>query len=143
MLLRSETTALPTPSRSVVLAGGLLVVVTLVAYSNSFSGPFIYDDKPAILDNLTLRQLWPPWLALSPPHGGLTVEARPLLNVSFAFNYALGGMDVRGYHLANVLIHALAALVLFGVVRRTFLQPVLRESFGDAALPLAWAIAGC
>ena len=124
-----------------MLAGLLLVLATLAAYSNSLSGPFIYDDKPAILENLTLRQLWPPWTALSPPHGGLTVEARPVLNLSFAVNYALSRTEVGSYHALNLLIHALAALTLFGIARRSILQPVLRERFGGAALPLAFLVA--
>ena len=39
---------------------------------------------------------------------------------SFALNYAWAGVQVRSYHLANLGIHLLAALVLFGIVRRTW-----------------------
>ena len=46
------------------------------------------------------------------------------------------------YHALNLAIHLLAGLALFGVVRRTLSQPVLRPRFGDAGLPLACAIAG-
>lgn len=129
------------PPRAVRWAGFALVLALLAAYANSFSGPFLYDDRLAIAENLTIRQLWPLWTALSPPHGGMTVEGRPLLNLSFAINYAIGGDNVRNYHALNLLIHALAALTLLGLVRRTFLQPALRERFGSAALPLALTIA--
>lgn len=136
---RSEPPA--TSPRTIALAATVLVLAVLAAYSNSFSGPFIYDDKPAIADNLTLRHLWPPWAALSPPHGGLTVDGRPVLNLSLAINYAFGGAEVGGYHAVNLLIHALAALALFGLVRRTLLQPALRARFGPAALPVAFVTA--
>ncbi|MEO6875316.1 MAG: tetratricopeptide repeat protein, partial [Opitutaceae bacterium] len=53
----------------------------------------------------------------------------------------VGGYDVKGYHLANTLIHAVAALALFGLMRRTLLRPAMREKFGVAALPLAFAVA--
>ncbi len=48
---------------------------------------------------------------------------------------------MRGFHAGNLLIHLLAALVLFGIVRRTLLAPSLREQFGRAASGLALAVA--
>jgi tetratricopeptide (TPR) repeat protein len=120
----------------------LVVAAGLLAYSNSFSGPFIFDDINSIQENPTVRTLWPIWQALSPPHrGGITVEGRPLVNLSLAINYAFGGLNVWGYHAFNLAIHILAGLTLFGVVRRTLLQPALRERFGGVADGLALATA--
>ncbi|HWA10067.1 MAG TPA: tetratricopeptide repeat protein [Opitutaceae bacterium] len=62
------------------------------------------------------------------------------MNESLAINYALGGTKVEGYHAMNLGIHLLAALVLFGLVRRTLQQPVLQRHAG-AALPLAFLTA--
>jgi len=101
-----------------LLAGAIVVLSALVAYHNSFSGPLIFDDLAAITDNPSIRQLGS---ALSPPPN-LTVGGRPILNLTFALNYALGGMNVWGYHAFNLLIHALAGLTLFGIVRRTLLE---------------------
>ena len=33
----------------------------LLAYHNSFTGPFIFDDVPKIPENPSIRHLWPPW----------------------------------------------------------------------------------
>ncbi len=123
--------------RGILRASGLLATVIVVAYSNSFSGPFVYDDVNSIAQgNPTLFHLWPIWPVLNPPDG-LTVSGRPLLNLSFAVNYALGGTKVWGYHALNLVIHVLAGLTLFGLVRRTLLLPRLRGQFGATALPLA------
>jgi len=120
----------------VVIAAGLL------AYQNSFTGGFFDDDFGSIPENPTIRRLWPIWQPLSPPHRGwLTVEGRPLINLSLAVNYALGGYHVWGYHALNLAVHILAGLTLFGIVRRTLLQPPLRARFGAAANELALAIA--
>jgi len=120
----------------------LVVVAGLVAYHNSFMGPFILDDVPSIQNNPTIRHLWPIWQTLSPPHtGGATVEGRPLVNLSLALNYALGGYDVWGYHALNLTIHILAGLTLFAIMRRTLLQPRLRQRFGVMANELALAVA--
>jgi tetratricopeptide (TPR) repeat protein len=128
--------------RSILLAGALLVLAGLAAYHNSFRVPFVFDDVPAIVENPTIRQLWPLWIPLSPPHdSGLPVSGRPLVNFSLALNYANGGTAVVGYHALNLAVHLLAGLTLLGVVRRTLLQPALRARFGAAALPLALAVA--
>lgn len=129
--------------RALGLAGGCLVLATLTAYHNSFTGPFVFDDLPAITGNASIRQLWPPSQVLWPKlDGGLTVSGRPLVNLSLAINYALGGEVAWGYHAVNLLLHVLAGLVLFGVVRRTLSQPVLAARFGPVALPLGLAVAG-
>ena len=121
----------------------LLVVATgLLAYHNSFTGSYFHDDFGSIPENPTIRHLWPIWQPLSPPHrDGLTVEGRPLINLSLAINYALGGYNVWGYHALNLTVHILAGLTLLGVVRRTLLQPRLRGRFGAAANELALATA--
>lgn len=96
----------------IVVAGGL-------AYSNSLHGPFVFDDVASIVNNSTIRSLWPPGEALSPPGDwGLTVSGRPILNLSFAVNYAISGLEVWSYHLLNTLIHLAAGCVLYGWLRR-------------------------
>jgi len=126
-----------------VAAASLIVFSAITAYHNSFAAPFVYDDGPSIAENRTIRRLWPIWQieAFSPPSHGETVSGRPLLNLSLAINYALGGVNVWGYHAANLAIHVAAALLLFGILRRTLFTPPLRDRFGKAALPLALACA--
>ena len=98
----------------------LLVAATLLAYANSLRAPFVYDDILAIPQNPTIRELWPLTQVLAPQaDGGLTVSGRPVLNLSFALNYAISGEAVWSYHVFNLLIHAGAGLLLFGIVRRT------------------------
>jgi len=120
------------------IAASLLVLAALIAWSNSFSGPFILDDLPAIADNASIRQ-WS--TALTPPGEGQTVTGRPLLNLSFALNHALGGTHPEGYHALNLAIHAAAALAFFGLMRRTLRSPALIGRLGADATPLAFTAA--
>ncbi len=116
----------------------LLAVAAALTYWNSLTGPFVFDTIPAVVENPTIRHLSQWRAVLSPPHEhGQTVGGRPLVNVSFALNYAIGGLEVRGYHIANVLIHLAAALLLFGIIRRTLRTRPLDGRFGAAATPLA------
>lgn len=109
------------PRRSLAIAA-LLALAVLLAYANSFSAAFVFDDHGAILDNPTIRQLWPPGQVLSPPNDGLPVTGRPLTNLSFALNYLVNGRQPAGYHGVNVAIHVICAWLLFGLIRRTLMR---------------------
>jgi cytochrome c-type biogenesis protein CcmH/NrfG len=126
--------------RGVAIRAAVIVVAGVIVYSNSLAAPFIFDDRTAILDNQQIRQLWPLSVPLSPPNN-TPVAGRPIVNLSFALNYAASELDPRGYRLTNLAIHLLAALTLFGLVRRTLLLPSLRTRFGGHATTLAWSAA--
>jgi Flp pilus assembly protein TadD len=119
-------------------AAALLVLATLAAYANSFTGTWIFDDLASVVNNPTIRD----WRTVFfPPGGGLTVSGRPLLNASFAVSYAMSGSAPWGHHLVNCLIHALAGLALYGLVHRTLLLPSLAPRYRSEALPLALFVA--
>lgn len=129
-----------TADRSVALRAVIIVIAGALVYANSLSAPFIFDDQTAIIDNQRIRQVWPLSVPLSPLRE-TPVAGRPIVNLTFALNYAGGGMDIRGYRLTNLAIHLLAALTLFGLVRRTLLLPSLAPTFGNQATNLAWVAA--
>ncbi len=120
------------------------------AYHNSLTGPLVLDDTLAIIQNPSVRQLWPLSAVLAPP-AECTVAGRPVANLSFALNYAAGGTDVVGYHVVNLWLHASSALVLFGLLHRIF-ERIGAETckrskrIGAGALPLSlgaaliWAV---
>ncbi len=130
------------------VGAALIALAALLAWGNSFRGPFVLDDLPAIADNPTIRE----WrTALTPPNNGETVTGRPLVNLSFALNHALaakgppapetpgapGPDDVFGYHALNLAIHLGAALALLGLARRVLAGPALGKNFSAPAGPLA------
>lgn len=136
-----------TPSRPVssVVAALLTVGMVLAAWSNSFTSPFHFDDHASILDNATIRSFWPATWLRPPATAGETVGGRPVLNFTFAINYVFGRLDVRGFHAVNVVIHALAALALFGLTRRTLslrtdLIPLHHGTGFALAVALLWAL---
>ena len=129
------------PSADVLVPGLVLVLATLGCYADSLRGPFVFDDQSSLVTNPTIRSVWPPWRALMPPHGqGLTVEGRPLLNLSFAINHAISGYRVWSYHALNLAIHAGAVLVLFGIARRTLMRTGQAGTWTAFAVALLWAV---
>jgi protein O-mannosyl-transferase len=125
-------------SRTLIRAA-LLVLAGAITYATSVSRPFIFDDDAAIVENAQIRELTPS-VALAPQRESPTA-GRPIVNLSFALNYAIGGLNVTGYHVGNIAIHLLCALVLFGVVRRTLELPALPAPLRHRADDLAFAIA--
>ena len=111
----------------------LLIAIGAAVYANSFAGVFLFDDAPHIVENPKIQQLWPPWTVLT--------TRRPTLDLSLAVNFALGGAETWGYHLVNVTIHILAALTLWGVVRRMFSSAPLSNRFGPVSCWLGMAVA--
>jgi len=105
----------PFPSPSFVPAA-VLVGAVLFAYWNSLRAPFLFDDISAIVENVSIRE-WK--TALVPPGDGSATTGRPVVNLTYAFNHAVSGEAVWSYHALNLLIHAAAALTLFGLVRRS------------------------
>jgi tetratricopeptide (TPR) repeat protein len=96
-----------------------LVFVGALVYANSLNGVFTFDDAASVAENSSIRQLWPLSGPLSPPDRGEPVAGRPVVNLSFAINYALHGLDVRGYHVFNIGVHLACALLLYGLIRWT------------------------
>jgi len=122
-------------------AAAAIVVATILAYSDSFSGRFYSDDNPTLLSNPSIRQLWPLSVPLRPP-AQVSTGGRPVANLTFALNYALGGYDGAGYHAVNLLIHVGAALALFGTARRLLGSPALSARFAANRTWAAALIAG-
>jgi len=130
---RCEPAEGTTRRRHVLAAAALIVVIGAAVYFNSFRGVFVLDDHFNITRSRLIRSLWPIWKVLK--------GNRPLVNLSVAINYRLGGLRPWGYHAFNLSVHIIAALALFGVVRRTLVSERLGRRFGPAALPLAAAAA--
>ena len=97
------------------LAAVGLAVLVVAIHQPAWRGGFVYDDITEIAENPGIRQLWPPWVAM---WEGTPVPHRPLPYYSFALNYAVGGLDPRGYRAVNLAIHLLNGLLGFVVCRR-------------------------
>ena len=127
---------------------GVLFVALFVGlvYAPATDGPFIFDDNATIVDNLSIRQLWPlvgqgeysgP---LNPPKD-TPVYGRPLVNLTFAINYYIGGFSPVGYRVANLAIHILSALLLWAIVAHTLQLDYFQSRYDRLAEPLAFVSA--
>lgn len=128
----SEGVGHPVNVRYVLLAGFFLVVVLLLVYLPSFKAPFIFDDQQNIVENATLRSLWPIWNAFhAPAESGLV--GRPLINMTLALNFAWSGNAPWSYHVVNLAIHLGATLLLWAL-----LNAVMQGGEMPSLIPLKW-----
>jgi protein O-mannosyl-transferase len=97
------------------IAGGLLLLVTLVAYLPALDGKFIWDDDGHVTTH-SLRSLTGLWRIWTDPRA--TQQYYPLTHSAFWLEYRLWGLNPVGYHLVNVVLHVLGALLLWRILER-------------------------
>ncbi len=109
----------------------LIVAAIVCVYLNALATPFVFDDHVSITHNTSVQNPSAWWRSMRPdPISGMA--GRPLTSLSFALNYAAGGLNPIGYHLVNLALHATAALLALGILRRTL------ELEGFQASTAAW-----
>lgn len=120
----------------------MLVLATCLAYSNSFGGPFVFDDLPSIVENPQIRGALALWRVFEDAgRGDVGLAGRPVGAWTFALNHALGGFEVFGYHALNLALHLASGLLLFGLVRRSLQLERWRNVAGEHSDLLAGAAA--
>jgi protein O-mannosyl-transferase len=102
----------------------LVCAITVIAYLGTLSFGFVYDDKPVIVDNPSIRS-WRFLLSyLIPPLShvnGASASAtfyRPVTVLWLRLNYAMCGLNSWGWHFAMLAVHVLMTYLVFVLVRK-------------------------
>lgn len=99
------------------LAGGLiLLLATFAAYSPALRAGFVWDDDDYVENNAALRTLDGLRRIWFEP--GAVAQYYPLTYTSFWIEYQLWGLNPAGYHVVNILLHGVNALLFWRVLRR-------------------------
>ena len=98
----------------------LILLAGTIIYSNTFEVPYALDDENSIVRNDVIERL-DNFYANRSGYDFLPNRYVPYL--TFALNYHFGGLDVTGYHVVNLAIHLLTALLVFALLRLTFRTP--------------------
>ena len=100
------------------LFAAAMVAAVFLAYSPVWTGAraagFIWDDDLHLLNNPVLQPGG--WLTTWVP--GSYVNYWPVTFTAYRLQYALWGLDPRGFHLVNLAVHAGAALLVWRVLTR-------------------------
>lgn len=95
----------------------IIVIAGFFIYANSLPNKLFWDDDDMITNNIYIKD-WsylPNYFSenLIAGSGQISNYWRPLLLVSFAFDYHLFGLNPAGYHLINLFWHVLSAWLIY------------------------------
>ncbi len=99
-----------------------IVALTLsfVIYGNGIKGGFVFDDNAVIEKRGDLKDFSKAAdLLISPYHQRMPLTGlyRPFTMVSYAFNYKLLGSSPSGFHVINIIIHAINSFLVFYLIK--------------------------
>ena len=134
------------PFMGYVVGTFVLIGAVWLVYHRAIEAPFIFDDIPNVMGNTSIVELWPLVDGTgrpSPlnPERDLSTSGRPLVNLSLAINYRIGQLDPAGYHVFNIVVHILSALLLWMIVRRVLRLQYFQATFDGISGPLAFLCA--
>jgi tetratricopeptide (TPR) repeat protein len=121
----------------------LIAVVSVALFLNGLRSEFFWDDKPMIVDNVHIRDLrncarfFTPqyWKMLNAEPKTMRGRAyRPLVEASFAADYAVWGLNPVGWHITSVLWHAANCVLVYFLAYR-----ILGDRWGAALCGLLFA----
>ncbi|MEI6491631.1 MAG: hypothetical protein WCO94_03700 [Verrucomicrobiota bacterium] len=100
--------------------GLLLACVAFALYEPSLHADFVWDGRAVILINPYVHGLQnlPDILLLRVMHLDVMDNNRPVFLLSTMLEWCVWGANSFGYHLTNVLLHALVCVLLFAFARK-------------------------
>ncbi len=121
-----KTAVSPMNFRKVFFPVVLIAVLGLAIYANSLGGKFLWDDEFMVQKNGYLTS----WTNVWKFFAGVRTTAesalsednfyRPIYMTTFLADRSIWGLDVRGFHLTNIILHIAAALALFWMLNVVF-----------------------
>lgn len=99
----------------------LIVLLALLAYANTLTAGFTFDDTWVVVNNTRVHSLDAVGEIFATPYWGQSERGglyRPVTLVTFALNHAVHGLEPFGYHLVNVLLQAAVSVMAFLLARR-------------------------
>lgn len=105
----------------------IIAIIGALSYSGTLNSPFLFDDVPNIVDNPAVKDLsyytnpkkadeLGDYDSFKNRVAGKDVFGRRIVGyLTFAINYKVHGLDARGYHAANLIIHIINALLVYAL----------------------------
>ena len=106
--------------RAVLLSIALIIIAGFIVYGNSIGGKFIWDDNFLIKNNAYIKDLSEIVRFFTENIGAGAGKNynfyRPVQLLSYAIDYSIFGLNTKGYHFTNILLHILMALSVYWIV---------------------------
>ncbi|KAI0240289.1 Protein O-mannosyl-transferase TMTC4 [Lamellibrachia satsuma] len=114
---------LPVPKLSFTTSAAVVFIAAILCFANSYDADFVFDDSEAILNNHDLKPETTIGTVFTHDFWGQKVTSntshksyRPLTVLTFKLNALVaGGLHPRGFHVINILLHAVVSVVFLRV----------------------------
>ena len=115
---------------------GFICLITCILYVPALNNQLVYDDRAYISENLLIRSL--DIESLYTMFKSFSVgNWHPLTTISYAIDYAFWGLDPRGYHLTNIILHGINTLLVFILVVQLTVKATGSKSTPGMALSVS------
>lgn len=101
----------------------LSLVLSFLIFGNGITGDFVFDDASVVQNRGDLKDAGNFFNLFISPYHQNTPETglyRPLTMVSYYLNYLVFGSSPAGFHVVNIIIHALNSFFVFWLVNWFF-----------------------
>src|SRR3989338_9517524 len=98
-----------------LVLSAIIILATFLVYIPAMRGGFIWDDDAFLTNNPLIKAsdgLYYFWFSTKPP------DYFPLVSTSLWIEWRLWGMNATGYHITNVLLHAISSILVWLVLTR-------------------------
>ena len=101
-----------------IIKAAIIIIVSVVIYSNTITGEFVWDDRGSIVSNISIRDLkniplfftTDSWKMTGNPSGSYY---RPFINTWWTLEFQLWGEKPAGYHVTNIVLHTLISVLFY------------------------------
>ena len=120
----TKTRLQPESKAAVLFPAVIIALIAFAVYFNTLFNGFVYDDNSQVLNNPWIRDVKhfqdifskSVWEFKAVPL--VSNYYRPLMHIIYMFNYHIFGLSPWGFHLVNVLFHAVNSVLVFVIASR-------------------------
>ena len=110
-----------------LIAFSVIAGMVLIAYANTFTASFHFDDNPSIIENSTIRHVTGENIL------AILKGSRPVVYLSIMLNYQLNGLNVIGWHVFNIGTHVTNSIFVYLLILWTLTLPTFGKAYADKA----------
>ena len=105
----------------------ILLLIGFIVYLNVLPNGFVWDDEEQVVNNLMIQsfsnlpQIFKGSTFQTGGAGGLSgIYYKPLMSLSFMFNYGIWKLNAFGYHLFQISLHLCNSVLIFLLLKNLF-----------------------
>jgi len=112
--------------KSIALKYQVLIIIAgiFICYHSVINAPFLWDDEVMVVGNASIKEnLNLQKIFSSGAFGGAIEESsyyRPIQIFTYSLDYKLWGLNPKGFHVSNIILHILGCIVLLLFLREVF-----------------------